>query len=80
MPVRVVVVLKTAPGVLGISKRVKRAVKQIPLWLYTSLPVGVLRGEKVFKGGVVQKQSYKDISNIRIINIQILYLFGRYSS
>ena len=77
MLVGVAVVLKAVPGVLGISKRVKEAAKQIPLQLRILLLVGVLGGGEVSKGEVVQEQNYKDISNIRIINMQILYLFGR---
>ena len=49
----VVVVLKTAPGVPGISKRVKGAIERIPLQLRVSLRVGVLRGGEISKGGVV---------------------------
>ena len=54
MPAGVVVVLKAAPGVPGISKRVKGAAKRIPLQLYILLQVGVLGGEEVFKGGVMR--------------------------
>jgi hypothetical protein len=50
----VIVVLKAAPGVLGISKRVKIVVVEwILLQLYISLRVGVLGKGEVFKGGVV---------------------------
>ena len=51
----VAVVPEIAPGVLGISKRVKRAAKPIPLQLYTLLPVGILGRGEVFKRGVVRK-------------------------
>ena len=76
----VVVVLKTALGVLGISERVKRAAKQVLLRLHTLLQVGVLGEREVPKKKVVPGQSYTNISNICIINIQILYLFNRRSS
>ena len=55
MPVKVVVVLEAAPGVLGISERVGEVVvKQIPLRLYILLQVKILGGGKVSKEGVVQ--------------------------
>ena len=74
------VVLETVLGVPGISKRIGGVVEWIPLQLRVLLRVGVLGGEEVFKGGVVQGQSYIDISNIRIINMRILYLLNRHSS
>ena len=52
MLVGVVIVLKVALGVLGISKRVKEAiVKRVLLWLRILLQIGVLGGGEVFKGG-----------------------------
>ena len=51
----VVAVLKAVLGVPGISKRVKEAVKRIPLRLRVLLRVGVLRGGEVFRGGVVRE-------------------------
>ena len=51
----VAVVLKAAPGVLGISKRVKKiAVERVPLQLYILLQVRVLGGGEVSKGGVMR--------------------------
>ena len=61
MPAGVVIVLKVVLGVLGISKRVRGVVEQVPLRLYTSLKVGVLGGGEVLKKGVVQERSYIDI-------------------
>ena len=77
MPVGVAVVPEAAPGVSGISERVGGAAARVPLGLRTSLPVGVFGGGEVFSGGVVREQSYEDISNIRIINMRILYLLSR---
>ena len=74
-------VLKAALGVLGISKRVKKAVtKWVPLQLYISLQVGVLGGKEVSKGEIVWVQSYANISNIHIVKMRILYLLNRRSS
>ena len=80
MLAEVVVVLKAALGVLGISKRVKKTAERIPLQLYISLQVGVLGGKEVSKGEVVRGQSYIDISNIYIINMRISYLLSKYFS
>ena len=76
----VAVIPKAAPGVLGISKRVKEIAEQVPLQLHILLRVGVLGEKKVPKGGVVPGQNYTDISNIYIINMRILYLLNRHSS
>ena len=73
-------VLKAVPGVPGISKRVGGTAKRMPLQLRVLLQVGVLGGEEVFKEEVVQERSYMNISNICIINMQILYLLNRYFS
>ena len=51
----VVVILKVVIGVLGISKIVKRAAKQIPLRLYILLRVEVLEKGKVSKRGVIRE-------------------------
>ena len=51
----VAVVPKAAPGVLGISERVKKTVERIPLRLRVLLQVEVLGGREVSKGGVVQE-------------------------
>ena len=51
----VAVIPKAAPGVLGISKRVKEIAEQVPLQLHTSLLVGVLEGGEVFKREIVQE-------------------------
>jgi hypothetical protein len=76
-----VIVLKAAPGILGISKRVGGAVtERVPLRLRILLRVGVLGGGEVSRGGIVRARSYTDISNIYIIKMQILYLLSRRSS
>jgi len=55
VPVGAAVVPKAAPGVLGISKRVKgAAAEQMPLRLRISLRVRVLGEGKVSRGGMVQ--------------------------
>jgi len=54
MPVGVIGVLGAAPGVLGISERVRGvAVKWVPLRLHILLRVGVLGEGEVSGGGVV---------------------------
>ena len=80
MPAEVAAVPKAVLGVPGISKRVKKAAERIPLRLRILLQVEVLGGEEISKKKVVREQSYTDISNIRIINMQILYLLNRRSS
>ena len=80
MPAEVAVVLEAVPGVLGISKKVKRAAAEwVPLQLHILLQVGVLEGGEVSKGGIVRVQSYIDISNIHIIKMRILYLLNKCS-
>ena len=51
----VVIVLKVAPGVLGISEKVKGVVAEwVFLRLYISLQVGVLGGGEVSRGGIMR--------------------------
>ena len=69
MPAGVAAVLKAVLGVLGISKRVKKAAKWIPLQLHILLRVKVLGKREVSKEGVIQGQSYININNIYIINL-----------
>jgi hypothetical protein len=71
--------------VLAIGERVGgAAVERVPLRPYALLRVGVLIGGEVLVGGgvvvragMIQERSYADISNIRIIKIQIVYLLSR---
>ena len=74
------------PSVLVISKRVREViVEQVPLRLRVLLGVGVLIEGEVLVGGdgivaragITRERSYADISNIRIINIRILYPLSR---
>ena len=79
------VVVTVVPGVLAIGEKVKgAAVKRVPLRPYILLRVGVLMGGEVLIGKgvvvwaeIVREQSYIDISNIRIVKMQIVYLFNR---
>jgi hypothetical protein len=72
--------------VLAIGKRVRGViVERVPLRLRVLLEVGVLIGGEVLVGGggivaragITRERSYADISNIRIINIRILYPLSR---
>jgi len=68
------VALEAAPGVLGISERVRgAAAERVPLWLCTSLQVKVLGEGRSLEGGWC---GYKAM---RISAISMLLKFGYYT-